>query len=248
MTLKTDPRADPRMLAALAEFGFDEPPSQPPVTAASPHEEILDFLAAAEHVYENVFKEWFSGLSPIENVERRTEVITGVDDNHIALYVHQPSNPSGRLPCVYHIHGGGMAILQASNHLYTRRRERLQPDRQRDLSQWRHGVPQGHAGGVCSDDSGYQGVRGFTVISDRSNTWVAGAIGTSGPGLACCSANIAQEPPTPVSFVRASGCQDKRGRPVTPIRLSGATGANQDWDLRWFESQLFQQEEQCYSP
>jgi hypothetical protein len=76
MTLKTDPRADPRMLAALAEFGFDEPPSQPPVTAASPHEEILDFLAAAEHVYENVFKEWFSGLSPIENVERRTEVIT----------------------------------------------------------------------------------------------------------------------------------------------------------------------------
>lgn len=125
LVLKSDPRADPRMLAALAEFGFDEAPPPAAVTAASPLEAILEFLGAAETTYENVFKTWFSGLPPIENVEKRTEVIKGVDDNDIKLYLHRPKNVSGRLPCVYHIHGGAMVIQHASNSCYTRWRDEL---------------------------------------------------------------------------------------------------------------------------
>lgn len=123
--LKTDPRADPRMVAALAEFGFDAAPPPAPVTAESPLEEILEFLAASEPAYEDLFTAWFSGLPPIGHVKRRTEVIKGVDDNDIRLYVHQPRNASGRRPCVYHIHGGGMVILQASGSGYTRWRDEL---------------------------------------------------------------------------------------------------------------------------
>lgn len=123
--LKTDPRADPRMVAALAEFGFDVAPPPAPVTAESPLEEILAYLAAAEEGYENVFKAWFSGLPPIENVERRTEVIKGVDGNDIRLHVHRPKAASGRLPCVYHIHGGGMVILEAAGSAATRWRDEL---------------------------------------------------------------------------------------------------------------------------
>jgi len=123
--LKTDPRADPRMVAALAEFGFDAAPPPAPVTVASPLGDILAFLAAAEPDYENLFTAWFTGLPPIENVERRTEVIKGVDDNDIRLYIHHPKNASGRLPCVYHIHGGGMVILEASGSGYTRWRDEL---------------------------------------------------------------------------------------------------------------------------
>ncbi len=123
--LKTDPRADPRMVAALAEFGFDEAPAPAPVSAESPREEILDFLAAAEEGYEDMFKAWFSGLPPIENVERRTEVIQGVDGNDIKLYVHEPKDASGPVPCVYHMHGGGMVILEAAGSAATRWRDEL---------------------------------------------------------------------------------------------------------------------------
>ena len=152
--LKTDPRADPRMLAALAEFGFDEAPPPAPVTAESPLEEILEFLAASEAAYEDLFTAWFSGLPPIENVERRTELIKCVDDNDIRLYVHQPKNASGRLPCAYHIHGGAMVILEASGSTATR---------------WRYDLPKSPPGGVRGHCSRHQGVRGLTVVELNVN-------------------------------------------------------------------------------
>ncbi len=123
--LKTDPRADPRMVAALAEFGFDEGPPPAPVTAESPLEEILEFIAAAEPGYQDLFTAWLTDLPPIENVERRSEVIKGVDDNDIRLYIHQPKDASGPLPCVYHIHGGCMVLLEAADSVYTRWRDEL---------------------------------------------------------------------------------------------------------------------------
>jgi hypothetical protein len=46
--LRDDPRADPRMVAALAAFGFDH--AQPPslVSASSPHDDLLAYVAAVE--------------------------------------------------------------------------------------------------------------------------------------------------------------------------------------------------------
>ncbi len=123
--LKTDPRADPRMVAALAEFGFDEAPPPAPVTAESPIDAILEYLAGAEPGYENLFATWLTGLPPIESVERRIEVIKGVDGNDISLSIHKPKNASGPLPCVYHIHGGAMVILEAAGALATRWRDEL---------------------------------------------------------------------------------------------------------------------------
>ena len=113
------------MVAALAEFGYDEAPPPAPVTAESPLEAILEFIAFAEPGYQDLFKAWFADLPPIENVERRTEVITGVDGNDIKLYVHRPKDPSGLLPCVYHIHGGAMVLLEAADTPYARWRDEL---------------------------------------------------------------------------------------------------------------------------
>ncbi len=123
--LKTDPRADPRMVAALAVFGFDEAPPPAPVTAASPLEEILEFIAAAELGFQGFNAALFTDLPPIENVVRHTEVITGVDGNDVRLYVHRPKGGSGPLPCVYHIHGGGMVLLEAADPGFTRWRDEL---------------------------------------------------------------------------------------------------------------------------
>ena len=125
MILKTDPRADPRMVAVLAQFGLDLPPPPAPVTVESPVADILAFLAATEQGFEDLNAALFADLPPIENVARRTEVIQGVDGNEIKLYIHQPKDAAGPAPCIYHIHGGGMVLLEAAGSTYTRWRDEL---------------------------------------------------------------------------------------------------------------------------
>lgn len=121
--LKDDPRADPRLIAALAPFGLDNAPPPAPVTAESPLEEKLAYLSAAEQGYEGLFATLYADLVPIEGIDRRTEIIQGIDGNAINLYIHTPRNATGALPGIYHIHGGGMVILEAAGPAYTRSRD-----------------------------------------------------------------------------------------------------------------------------
>ncbi|HKA55558.1 MAG TPA: alpha/beta hydrolase fold domain-containing protein [Candidatus Binatia bacterium] len=123
--LKTDPRADPRLVAALAPFALDVAPPPAPVTADSPLHDKLAYSAANEAGMEAVFTALFADLPAVTNVERRTEVIKGVDGNDITLYIHTPKNASGPLPCVYHTHGGGMVVLMAAGPTYVRWRDEL---------------------------------------------------------------------------------------------------------------------------
>lgn len=123
--LKTDMRADPRMVAALAPFEMDGAPAPAPVSEDSSYQELLDYCAEAEVGFEGLFAALVADLPPIENVEKRTEVIKGVDGNDINLYIHKPTNVSGPLPCVYHTHGGGMVMLEAAGPTYTRWRDEL---------------------------------------------------------------------------------------------------------------------------
>jgi acetyl esterase len=125
MVLKTDTRADPRMVQALAEIGLDQAPPPAPVTAESPLDDILNYMAEAEKGFQMMFESVFTDLPPIENVDRTEEVIKGVDGNDITLYIHSPKDVSGQVPCIYHTHGGGMAILQASDASYVRWRDEL---------------------------------------------------------------------------------------------------------------------------
>jgi acetyl esterase len=48
MDLRSDPRADPRMIAALAPFGLDTHGDPPPVSGSSPRADLLQFAAGAE--------------------------------------------------------------------------------------------------------------------------------------------------------------------------------------------------------
>lgn len=58
-------------------------------------------------------------LPPINSVEVHQEVITGDDDNPITLYIHRPINQNSPLPGVVHLHGGGMAMMSATDPGYT---------------------------------------------------------------------------------------------------------------------------------
>jgi acetyl esterase len=125
LDIKDDPRADPRMIAAMAMLGMDVAPAPSPVTAANSIEELLAYCMEAEAGFNALGDFVVSNTPPTTGVSSRTEVITGVDGNDINLYIHRPDGVDGPMPCIVHTHGGGMAILKASNPNYGRWRDDL---------------------------------------------------------------------------------------------------------------------------
>ncbi len=124
-TLGTDPRADPRMVAALAAFGLDQRGEPPPVTPSSPRDEQLAYCAAAEAGFEALFGALYAGLPAMDGVISETVTIAGDAGHDIRLYVHRPAGATGTLPCIVHLHGGGMVILEAAGAAYQRWRDEL---------------------------------------------------------------------------------------------------------------------------
>lgn len=124
MILAEDPRADPRMLAAMAPFALDNPPPEAPVSADSPSEAIHEYCVAAEDGYGVLFAAYFDDLPPLDT-ETRTEIIKGVDGNDISLYIHRPAGVDGPMPGIVHTHGGGMALGAAADPNYVRWRDEL---------------------------------------------------------------------------------------------------------------------------
>ena len=125
MTLRDDPRADPRMIAAMEPFALADPPEEAPVDSTSPIEALLEFASVAEEGFEALFAGLVSDLPPVEGVTRTVEVITGVDGNDITLFIHRPSGVDDPQPGVLHLHGGGMVLLEAAGAAYVRWRDEL---------------------------------------------------------------------------------------------------------------------------
>lgn len=124
-SLREDPRADPRMIAAMAPYGMADlaPPS--PVGADAELEVLLESIAQAEQGFEMLFGLMGASLVPVPGVVRSVEVIRGMDGNDITLYVHRPEHSSGPVPGVLHIHGGGMVLLEAAGAGYAHWRDEL---------------------------------------------------------------------------------------------------------------------------
>lgn len=124
-TLATDPRSDPRMVAALAAFGLDGrlPPSG--LGAHSPLEERLAYATMSEEGIGAIFDALAQNVTPPAGVTTTTTTITGSDGNAITLFVSRPDDAPGPLPAILHLHGGGMAIASAADMPYIRLREHL---------------------------------------------------------------------------------------------------------------------------
>ncbi len=125
LTLATDPRTDPRVIAALAQSGMDAVEEAPSVGPGSPYAEIIEYVGALEAGIDAVNREMFGRLPPVTGVARRTEVIKGQDGNEIRLFIHEPSGRAGPRPGILHTHGGGMAICAAADPQSTRWRDEL---------------------------------------------------------------------------------------------------------------------------
>ena len=125
MTLRDDPRADPRMIAAMEPFGLSDRAAPAPVDASSSIEDLLDFVSEAEQGFETMFAVVAADAPDVEGVERSVEVIKGLDGNDVTVYIHRPANRPDALPGVLHLHGGGMVMLEAAGATYGNLRDEL---------------------------------------------------------------------------------------------------------------------------
>ena len=126
-SLGTDPRSDPRMVKAFAQFGLDALAPPLPVTVDSPLDDRLAFAAETEEMSGTLF-EAFAQATPIaRGVTTTTATIPGGDGQDLTLYVSRPNTPDTgvALPGVVHLHGGGMAFLSAADAPAMRGRETL---------------------------------------------------------------------------------------------------------------------------
>lgn len=126
MTLRTEPRADPRMVAALQPFGLCENDIPGQLTKDSPLEaQLAHVLDVVEPGNDALFDGLLAHLPAVEGVEHSTETIRGPDGNELTLHISRPAGATGPLPGVLEIHGGAMVFLQATGSMYTRFRDEL---------------------------------------------------------------------------------------------------------------------------
>jgi acetyl esterase len=125
LTLRDDPRADPRLIAVLDAFGLAGTPAPPPLDRDAPLPALLEFLGAAEEGFSMMGDMTTAGAPTIDGVESHVEVIRGLDGNDVTLFVHRPMSVSGPVPAIVHLHGGGMVILEAAGAGYVRWRNEL---------------------------------------------------------------------------------------------------------------------------
>ena len=125
LTLGTDPRADPRMVAVFAALGLDGPAGGAPLAADVGRTALLEYIAALETGFEGLFTALAANAPAVEGVITETVTIAGGGGDDLQLYVHRPAHADGPLPCLYQVHGGGMVMLAADGPLYRHWRDRL---------------------------------------------------------------------------------------------------------------------------
>ncbi len=98
MVLRDDPRADPRLVAAMAAVGLDGEQPAAGVDADASLEALLAYCDVAEPGFEALFSALAIDLPPVEGVTASVEVIRGIDGNDVTLFIHRPTAVTGPLP------------------------------------------------------------------------------------------------------------------------------------------------------
>ena len=92
-TLALDPRADPRMIAAMLPIGLAERTPPQPVTLDTPLESLHEFNTMAEGMFDTAFASFSAGLAPVAGVERTRSPLRQRGNDVVGEHPH-------RLVCV----------------------------------------------------------------------------------------------------------------------------------------------------
>ena len=126
LTLLEDPRLDPRVRRALGAAPPGGPGAPlPEMTLSSSYEQCLGWVAAMEKMLMSQDAAARAAMPAFADVAASEEAIPRGDGGGIELYLDRPKKRSGKLPCVVHVHGGGMAFTTARRPLTVRWRKTL---------------------------------------------------------------------------------------------------------------------------
>lgn len=125
MSLATDPRSDPRMLAAMRPLGMDQLAPALPIGPDAALEQVLELSVMAEEGNAGAFAALFDGVPPVSGVTSETLVIEGGSGTELTLFIHRPVDARPGMPGLVHLHGGGMTILSAADGPYVHWRNEL---------------------------------------------------------------------------------------------------------------------------
>lgn len=125
MTLRDDPRADPRMIAAFEPLGLDLAAPAAPLDRDSPLQDRRAYAAGFEEQFGHVIDALFGSLPAVAGVTSSVDEIAGIDGNRIRLYIHRPTHGDAPRPGVVHLHGGGMVMFEAAWPNYRHWRDEL---------------------------------------------------------------------------------------------------------------------------
>jgi acetyl esterase/lipase len=125
MTMFEDPRLDPRIIKELTTNTLPPASMPPEITLSSSYEsaiEWIEFMHEAMRANDAVFLKSMPEFSDVESTELSIES----DSSHkIKLFIDKPLKPDTSMPCIVHMHGGGMTFDTAESPQNIRWRKSL---------------------------------------------------------------------------------------------------------------------------
>lgn len=121
-------RVDFRLRAQYAASGMGKQPTPPPPEniVNGSYQQIVDHYSQEESVLVGFLGMTVSKLPSLdEKVRREVVTIHGQDGNEIKLYISSPKEHTAAVPCVIHLHGGGMTILTCQTATHARWRDEM---------------------------------------------------------------------------------------------------------------------------
>ena len=123
--LRTDPRVDPRLVAAVAPLGMADPLPPSTIDADTDLDVLVKVLGKIEAGSTAMLAMSTAGLPETTGVARSEETITASGGHEITLFVHRPTTGDGPVPGILHLHGGGGVMMSAADTNYVRWRDEL---------------------------------------------------------------------------------------------------------------------------
>ena len=126
MTMLDDMRLDPRVRKAMSGMPAGDPAALlPQVSLSSSYEDCLQWVAAMETLHNEQDSAMLATMPDFSDVTTEKRTIVSDEGDEIDLFIERPKEAVGVLPCVVHIHGGGMAFTTAMAAGATRWRKTL---------------------------------------------------------------------------------------------------------------------------